>query len=56
MAVVNNSRDGENSTMAVLVIGEMQGGNAATDQRLMQELGLQNRTRSWSHRPLRRAD
>ena len=27
--------------MAVLVIGEMQGGNAAMDQRLMQELGIQ---------------
>jgi hypothetical protein len=28
--------------MAVLVIGEMQGGNAAIDQRLMQELGVQD--------------
>ena len=28
--------------MAVIVIGEMQGGNAAMDQRLMQELGVQD--------------
>jgi hypothetical protein len=28
--------------MAVLVIGELQGGDAALDARMMQELGLQN--------------
>src|SRR5919199_4277180 len=28
--------------MAVLVIGELPGGDAAMDQRIMQELGLQN--------------
>jgi hypothetical protein len=28
--------------MAVIVIGEMQGGDAAVDARMMQELGLQN--------------